>query len=272
MTSSIRLVAIDLDGTMLRADKTLPECNAQAVREAAARGLEICLASGRVVTSIRPFAEQLGIACPIVSCNGAYVVDSSGAEVHHEKVDPSIRDEVIEYVRRNDLHLNVYCKDKVYFSRWDRWAEIYLERVKFFQPIVAEWDELARLEPTKMLFMDSPDGIAHHHRVLSEQLDSSLVSITISEPEYIEFLPAGVSKGVGVESLATYLGLESRHVAAIGDWMNDLEMIQWAGYAGAVANAADPVKEAADVVVASHEDCGVAEFLRSIVYNGAGRL
>ncbi|MCI0479194.1 Cof-type HAD-IIB family hydrolase, partial [Candidatus Uhrbacteria bacterium] len=110
METDIRLIALDLDGTFLRDDRSIPEKNAEAVRAAVRSGVDICLASGRVIGSIRPFCDLIGFRGPIVSCNGAFIADKTGREIHHSALPVGVRDIVVRYVRENRLHLNVYCR------------------------------------------------------------------------------------------------------------------------------------------------------------------
>lgn len=269
--TDIRLIATDLDGSLLTVQRTIPQRNIEAIRAAIERGITVCLASGRIVSSIRPFKQQLGIDAPIVSCNGAYVLATDGSIVHDFGLPGAIRDRILDYAAERDLHVNLYSGEQVFMSSDDDWADTYIGRVKFVEPIFTSLADMRKLSPTKILFMDTPEAIKRHDQTLAGLFRPDEVAITISEPEYIEFLPAGINKGTGLQALASHMGLRREQVAAVGDWMNDLEMIEWAGYGGAVANGHPTVRAAADIVVADHEAGGVGEFIESVVYNSVGR-
>lgn len=264
-TTPYKLLAVDLDGTLLDSHKVLSERNRAAVRRAEERGVKVCLASGRMIAGIRPYAEQLELRSPVVSCNGAYVVDEAGGEIHHFCLPDDVRDRLLGYVASNNLHLNVYVRERMYFNAKGDWAELYLGRVKNVSPEVIGLADIHKLRPTKMLVVDHPEAIQEHLRELSLWFRPDEVTITISEPDYIEFLPPNINKGEGVWAVARYLGLDWSEVAAIGNWLNDLEMVRWAGLGGAVANAAEEVRQVADVVVASCDHSGVAEFIDFIL-------
>lgn len=266
--SRVRLIAIDLDGTLLTSDRTIHPRSAEAVRRAAEAGVCIVLASGRVVSTMRPFASELGLSPPYVSCNGAYVLDSQGDEVHHMGVRPEVSHRVIDYADQCGCHLNVYCRDDVFFLRDSGWGDVYRGRAKLLSPTIRSAEVLKSLEPTKMMIVDDPESLQIHQEKLVRSLDPQSVETVISEAEYLEFLAPGVSKATGLEALASRMGIRREETAAIGDYHNDVAMLHWAGVSGTVANAVEEAKTAADRVWGSNNEGGVADFIDSIVQNG----
>jgi Cof subfamily protein (haloacid dehalogenase superfamily) len=259
----IRLIAIDLDGTLLTSDRKLSPGALEAVREATEAGVAVCLASGRALNTIVPYAEELGLVGPVVSCNGAFVLGADGAEIHHCTLPEEASRVVLGYGRALGLHTNLYVGGKVYFSHEGHWADLYRARTGVKEEAVLSYVDLGAYKPTKVLFVDGPEAVKRHHAETSKLLGSHLAAITLSEPEYIEYLPPGINKGVGVERVAMALSLQPSQVAALGDYLNDLEMVRWAGLGGAVANAVREVREQADLVVASNDEGGAAEFIRT---------
>jgi hypothetical protein len=263
----IKMVAIDLDGTLLREDKTPHPRVAPALKEALEAGLTVVLASGRMIGGMLPYARELQVSGPIVSCNGGYVVDEAHQEIHHFCLKDTIRDEVLAFVDERDLHLNVYLRDEIYFSRESEWGDIYLSRVKDVTPSVLASKELKRIQPTKMLIMDTAENSRQHREELERRISPETVAIVASEPEYLEFLPPHVNKGEGVRTVAERLGFTMENVAAIGDFLNDLEMVKKAGFGAAVENAHPQVRESASQTYPSNEEGGVADFLADVVRN-----
>jgi Cof subfamily protein (haloacid dehalogenase superfamily) len=257
----IRLIALDLDGTLLTSDRKLSPGAVEAVKEAIDRGVTVCLASGRAVSTMLPFADELGLSGPIVSCNGAYVLGLNREEIHHSTLPEASARVVLEYARANDVHTNLYTRGEVYFSHDGPWARVYRARTGVKEHGVVRGAEMGAIGATKILFIDHREAVLRHHLETSKLLDSSGATIVLSEAEYVEFLPPGIDKAFGLQAVASALSLHRHEVAAVGDYLNDLEMVRWAGFSGAVANAVAEVREQADLVVASNDNGGAAEFI-----------
>lgn len=262
---AFRLIALDLDGTLLTSSRRVHPAAKAAVRKALEMGVHVCLASGRAVNTIFPIADALGLRGPIVSCNGAYVLGPDREIVHHRRLPKAPRDAILEYGAARDLHANVYDGERVYFSSDGPWAETYRARTGIREEAILPWSQLASLKPTKVLLIDSPKATQGHYERLRAALPGGKASITLSEAEYVEVLPPNTDKCEGLKAVANVLSIDRREVAAVGDYLNDLQMIEWAGFSGAVANATPAVRLAADVVVASNDCGGAAEFIDSVL-------
>jgi Cof subfamily protein (haloacid dehalogenase superfamily) len=210
-----------------------------------------------------PFAAQLGLIGPVVSCNGAYVLGPGGEELEHRTLPGSVRDKVLAFAAARGLHTNLYSAGSVFFSHDGKWADLYRARTGLREEGVVSFEAMAGMAATKILFVDSPEAVKGHHLETSKLLVYREAAITLSEAEYIEFLPPGVNKAVGLASVAQALFLHREEVAALGDYLNDLEMLRWSGFSGAVANAQPEVLEQADLLVASNDGGGAAEFIRA---------
>lgn len=260
----IRLVAADMDGTFLTSDRQPHPENMRAARELIQAGFTFCLASGRSIKTMRPLMAELGLTGPIVSTNGAYVLGPEGELVQHRRLQPEILEFLIDHAEKHDLHTNHYDLDEIWFSKEGEFADLYAGRLGFY-PVMKPLSEMRGAPATKLLYIAHPEVILEQDAILRPIMEAQGVSVVISEPDYIEFLPAGITKGAGLQALAESMGLQSSHVAAIGDWLNDLEMIQWAGLGAAMENAHPDVKAAADLVVGSNDEAGVATFLSRIL-------
>ncbi len=268
MTPPVRveLIAVDLDGTLLDADREVSRRSAESSSRAKAAGVAVVLASGRNLPAVGHFAGDLGLDDPMICANGAHVVRNERSELSHVPVSGSVALEVIAYAAAERIHLNLYSKSRLCFFANSAWGDEYARRVRFVIPEVVPVSEMARLEATKLMLVDDPDSIVRHQTILSSRL-SSRVEIVSSEAEYLEFLAPGVHKGHGLSIVAGALGLARNETAAIGDYYNDLEMLRWAGISAAVANAPPEIRDAADLIVASNRDGGVAEFIDHLLSN-----
>lgn len=262
------MLAIDLDGTLLGQDRRPTPSGLEAVRRASEAGVLVVLASGRIEPSLRPFASMLGLDGPFICANGAHVLGIHRAEIAFQNVPINVLKAVMEFAAAHDAHLNAYTRSELLFVRETEWSKIYRSRVKSIDARVTSPSEILESEIAKIMLVGDPELIPTYRREIEPTLDASEVRITESEPEYLEFLAPNAHKGHGLKLLAESLGIDRDETAAIGDYLNDVEMLRWAGFSAAVGNAAQGAKEAADVVVADHEEGGVAEFIDRYVLSG----
>ncbi|HEX30423.1 TPA: HAD family phosphatase [Candidatus Poribacteria bacterium] len=254
----LKLIAIDLDGTLLYDDGTLSERNAEAISKALSLGVEIVLASGRMFRTILPYARRLNLTGPIIAYNGALAkVISTGEVLSHTPIPPEIADEIVDHCLSRELHLNFYLNERVYVQHINKWSRLYDTRTGSRSKRV----DLARLKgsaPTKLLVIDHPSRIRGLVEEFRSLLDNRLYFL-VTMPEYIEFMNKEVSKGRALRDIMNRFGVSRQEVAVIGDGNNDLPMMEEAGVKVAMGNATDKLKCMADYVVGSNEEDGVAE-------------
>lgn len=260
MPSPIRLIACDLDGTFLTTSKQIPEMNRAAIVKARAAGVTVCLASGRGLVTMSPYAADLGLELPIISCNGAYVLGPDGTAIVDRRLSEAGQQAILDYAVSRRLHTHLYTPEEIFFSQEGPRADLYRSRTGAIATIL-DLDGMRSVPATKLLFVDDPAENERHHAELGPILAGLEIEIVRSEPDYIEFLPGGISKGFGLEQVATMMSLARHQVAAVGDWLNDLEMLAFAGYSGAVANAHPEIRSLATISVAHHDEGGAAEFI-----------
>jgi Cof subfamily protein (haloacid dehalogenase superfamily) len=215
-----------------------------------------------------PFAEALGADPATVSCNGAHVVDAQGNEILARQVDPGVLDATLDYAVPRGLHVNAYTRDELLFLTRSPWADAYARRVKTLRPRYADRDEAIQMPLLKVSLVDDARAIPEHIERLVPTLDPEAARPTESEPEYLELMHPLANKGDGLSRLADRLGVGAEETAAIGDYFNDLEMLAWAGIAGAVGSGAEAVKLAADVITPSNDEGAVSWFIDWLLENG----
>lgn len=261
---SIKLLACDMDGTFLRGDRTPHPENIAAVKALVESGVTFCLASGRGIGTMRPLLAELGLTGPIVSSNGAHVINQQGEVIFDEVLAPEVIYDIVDYATTHDIHLNRYFGDTITFSKPGPLADLYQSRTGC-EPIFVELQEIRQLPATKLLFVGAHDDIAEYAEHFHRQTGLQGTSIVRSEPDYLEFLPAGINKGIGFQKLAEHMELKAHQCAAIGDWLNDFEMLEWVEHSACVGNAHHEIQAICKTRVATNEQAGVAEFITSII-------
>lgn len=266
---AIKLVAIDLDDTLLRDDLTISSYTQVVFKKVRELDVSITLATGRMFASARPYAELLGFDIPLITYQGALVKNAlSGEVVYHRPLSLEVARRVIAYGRKKEVQVNFYLNDKLYVERITPQGEHYaaLAGVPFNR--VSDLEELlVEGNPMKLLLIEDESVIDTFALELRAILDEAGLEahLTKSKPLYLEVSHPEATKGVALRELARRLDINREEVMAFGDSFNDLEMIRFAGVGVAVANARPEVRRCARYITASNNDDGVAAALEKLV-------
>jgi Cof subfamily protein (haloacid dehalogenase superfamily) len=263
----IKLIAIDLDGTFLTSSRKPSQANIDAVNTALDHGVHVCFASGRMRPTILPFASLTRATEPMIACNGCHVVGPNRETVALTNLAPEILKTTLEYAQAHHVHLNVYATESVFELNKTNWGDVYYQRVNAHVPLVDDPQTVWTVPFQKVLFVDDPARIPIHRKALESVLPLESVSITESEPEYLEFLPKNANKGSALHQLLGFMNLDKSASAAIGDYLNDYEMLQYVGFSATVQNAHPEIKKIVDRTFRSNDEDGVAEFIHHIIHN-----
>lgn len=240
-----KLLALDMDGTVLNSQNEISENTCEWIRRATESGITVMFATGREVQSIEPFVRQLGLRSPLVSANGSEVwAAPDRLMIRHLLADEWVQ-ELYELGLQHACHCWAYTVKEVY--RMGNWPE-----------------RIARSPDDPWLKFgfkcDDPDKLRDIHAALS---GSDRYELTNSSPRNIEVNPRGINKASGLLEVCGLLGIRMEEVIACGDSLNDLKMIQAAGLGVAMGNAQDIVKNAADWVTATNDEDGVAKLIQT---------
>jgi Cof subfamily protein (haloacid dehalogenase superfamily) len=234
-----------------------------ALEAARAAGLRVIVATGRMFRSVRPYLADAGITDPVVCYQGAVVADPvDGRFLRHEPIPLDLAREAIETLERRRFHVNCYVDDELYVARVTPEARRYAS----FQslPIHPVGDLLAWLEepPTKLVTIGDPDALDSLGAEMKARFDGRLY-VSKSLPFFLEFASPHVTKASGLAFVGEHLGFSAAETVAFGDGENDVELLEWAGYGVAVANAHERVLAVADFVCPPASDEGVAQVIEA---------
>jgi Cof subfamily protein (haloacid dehalogenase superfamily) len=248
-----KLFAFDLDGTLLRSDKQLSEANRRALLEMVESGATIALASGRLPSSMRAYAEMVDFDVAMLTLNGAAVYTSKyvmDTPIYSATLDSHYGAALIAHAENREFALNFYHNGQLYAApnpKSRRWLDYYFSQTSSPYNFIDSMSTMAHLHPSKIIFIGEADEInrqEEHFRALW----GDKVYIVRSWEHYVEFLNPAANKGLAIEALAQALGIPLDQVAAFGDADNDIPMLTAVGHGIAMQNAWQSVKDAVPYV------------------------
>lgn len=265
MEMRYRLIVSDFDGTLRRTEGGISEGNIRAVSEYVEAGGVFALCTGRMASSIRPYAKQLGLKGLLVSYQGAIIEDIAGGEIVRDVRIPNAESVVIcRDLEQQGYHIHVYDGDVFYSNKADDLLAQY-ERIcgvkAVIEPQLSRLVEQKNIRPHKILVMCRPEERAAACSLIEKMLGDEYY-VTTSSDFLVEIVGKGTDKGGALEYLANYYGIPLSQTIAVGDNFNDLPMIEKAGLGVAVQNGEKTLKEAAGFVTRSCDEDGVAYVIR----------
>lgn len=262
-----RLIAIDLDGTLLtpRPQKIITPRTYQALHEAASLGVTIVIATGQNLAVLRHLCADLPLTAPQIIENGAIIADVRSGTFLHEKLFPT------EQILPTLATLRTLGLYRAYHNYGHVYVDINTPRARNWYsppvPPVIEVEDVASLYPrpcVKIVAIGEASTLRDKRREL-EPLFVDKLNVTQSAYDLLEFLHPAASKGNALRTIAAELGIQPQEVVAFGDDHNDMSMLQFAGLGVAMGNAHDEVKEVADYVTLSNAEEGVAAVIERVI-------
>jgi Cof subfamily protein (haloacid dehalogenase superfamily) len=268
--SNIRLLATDIDGTLLNPQFQISEGDLTALRRAHAAGIEIVLVTGRRHTFALPIAKQLGFDLWVISSNGAVTRSLSGESFHRDMMPAETCRKLCgamqEFRGNTVLTFDQETKGAIVLERMDelgasirRWLEKNMEYIEFVVPI----EKALVTDPVQAMFCGTMVRMTVALRALEQAGMDGMV--TVLRTEYpardlsmIDVLNAGCSKGHALERWAAYRGYRREEVMAVGDNHNDVEMLEFAGHPVIMGNACEELRARGWRVTRGNHECGVA--------------
>lgn len=260
----IRLIVVDVDGTLLDSDSRLNRSVTQACRAAERAGCAVILATARGPRMTDWIAQTLDITAPTINYNGALIWNPVNRQTqYHETIDEDVARRVVHAVREASPSIMVALEVL------DRW---YTDRVDPAFEQLTPPDSVGPLKMflaapmTRITLLGAPTVIGSAMAVVREQFwQAGEIALYQPDPTVVQIVHPLADKGIAAQRVAQRIGISADEVMAIGDATNDLGMLSWAGFAVAVANATPAVREIADVVVPSNDDVGVARAIHRYV-------
>jgi Cof subfamily protein (haloacid dehalogenase superfamily) len=236
-----------------------------AIAATRAARIHVVLVTGRMFQAVRPYALEAGLDDPVVCYQGAVVAEPvSGRWLRHVPIPLELARETIAAVNEEGFGLNCYVDDELYVSEITPEARRYADFQHLELHAVGDLLDWLDQPPTKLVVIEDPEVLDDLKQRMLARFDGRLY-ISKSLPYFLEFASPDVTKAAGLDFLSEHLGFSRERTVAFGDGENDVELIDWAGYGVAVANAHDRVKEVADFICPSVDEEGVAQVLEAFL-------
>lgn len=261
----LKLIATDLDGTLIGRDLAVSERNKKAIKRAQDAGIHVVMATGRMFRATLPYAHECGITTPLITYQGAWIRDHRTSEdLYHQTIPMTLAHEALDALEASGLHVNLYVNDELLIEKHTPESELYTSVSRIVPHLVTSLRSGLTHEPTKIVAIGPEDAIKRWVPALQEQFGSRLY-VTESIPIFLEIAHPAIRKSAALAHVAGRLGVAREEIVAFGDGMNDLDMLAYAGLGVAMENAPDAVKAIADRVTGHVRADGVAQVIEELL-------
>jgi len=274
---SIRLLATDIDGTLLNPQFTISDGDLMALRRAHAAGIEVVLVTGRRHTFALPIAKQLGFDLWLISSNGAITRSLAGETFHRDLMPAGLCRRLCgamqEFRGNTVLTFDNETKGAIVLERLDelgasirRWLEKNMEYIEFVVPL----ESALVSDPVQAMFCGTMARMSQALAALNRAgMDGTVTVLRTEYPErdlsMIDVLNAGCSKGHALERWAAHRGYSRDQVMAVGDNHNDIEMLEFAGHPVIMGNACEELRSRGWTVTLGNDACGIAAAVNMVI-------
>jgi Cof subfamily protein (haloacid dehalogenase superfamily) len=240
-----RLLALDLDGTIIDAQLNLDPRDVEAVARIQAAGIEVIASTGRPFPGAVPWARRLGLDGPIICYQGAQVRMPSGETLLDHGIPHEVAMEVIQFARERDLHVQAYRDDNLIVERDRPEAHQYSEHAEMPIHVVEDLDKAMGATTPKLVIVAPSLAL---EKLLPEvrRRWQGMLNAATSMPTYLEFTSGETDKAMALQFVCERMEISREQTAAVGDGRNDASMIAWAGLGVAIEGSPPEVQAAAD--------------------------
>lgn len=265
-----KLLALDMDGTLLKDDKTISKENFDAIQKAREKGVNIALATGRPIKGIEKYLKELNLLsedCYAVTFNGAVVQTTTGNHIM-AKTLMTLEDLQYLYKLSKELKVNIHAhtNEECITPKSSKYSVLEAE-LNSIPLTEMDFDTLDKSTIiVKVMFIDEEEIL---NRVIESLPKEVYEKYTVmrSAPYFLEFLNKNANKGTGVKLLSEKLGVKQDEIICAGDADNDIHMIEYAGLGVAMGNASDNIKKIANFTTKTNEENGIAYVIDKFILN-----
>ena len=265
----IKVICCDIDGTLVRDDKSLSEENKKWIYKAVKeKGIHFTLVSGRMANGVRPFYDEIGINGPVSCYNGGTLVDEEGNIVEDLRMPHDLALSLVRVGHKVQIGMILFDGMTWFLEEKDDY--IYPWKTKIYQSDsgIGPFEELLKtFDTNKVIYMSpSAEKLEEAKAEVLRTVDRSRITMYRSG-NFLEVMPSGYDKGSAIDALSDYYKVPASQIMALGDDYNDIPMLKKAGWSVAMGNAVPEAKAAAKYITDTNNNDGVAKAIRRYIYN-----
>lgn len=264
----MKLIAVDVDGTLVNSEKKITPKTRDALIAAGKAGHKVVIVSGRPTAGVLSLAEELNFdefGGLLSNFNGGSITNyATGELIANHTLDVDLAKEILAHTRELDIDLIIPDGDRIISDKDSKYLEIERDLLNVNSEVIENIRDEIDFAPNKLLFANDEEILDEIIPGLSEKFIDRTSQVR-STRYYYEIMPQGLSKGKSLLEIADHYGIDQADIIAFGDEMNDETMIEVAGVGVAMGNAVEPIKQIADYVTLSNDEDGIADYLYKFV-------
>ena len=268
--SPVRMIAIDLDDTLLHDDISVSDYTKDVLYRTMEKGIPIVIATGRMFQAARPWGKAIGLGdVPLICYTGAFVgMCESGKVLRHITLPLELAQSVLDTGREHGWYMHTYINDEVYMPFRDERTGIYEKQCGIKARVTGDDFWKLKKEPTKILVFDYDKKVMKEAETVLSEKYGALTNQVKSKPEFFEINTKGVSKGSALSELCKSWNIPEESLMTIGNGDNDISMFNLTPWSFAVENGHASAKAAAKFITDSNNNDGVAKAIEKYVLGG----
>lgn len=263
----IKMLVLDIDGTIYRKNFSASPAVIETLRSLVKDGIKVVLATGRMFCATLPIAEEIGLKEPVICYQGGYIKEcrKNGKILLKKNVPENQAREIIEILRKHEIHCNVYIDDGLVVEDDNETIKRYTDERNVRYKVIESFDDMKLENINKILAIDTDtEKIKKIQQELSDKYPDDLYIIR-STPHFCEISNKDATKGNAIRYLAKLWNIKKEEIMAVGDQDNDIEMLKAAGIAVAMGNGTEELKKIADYVTDTVDNDGVVKAVNKFV-------
>ena len=265
----IKLIALDIDGTIMDRGFNISKGVKSAIKKAIDNGIHVILATGRMYSATVPIAAELGLVTPLVVYQGSLIQEfhESDRILLHYTMPENISLQLVKDLRSYGIQVNAYLNDNLYVENVSPILTEYASKRNIPVYKIDSFDSIENFEPTKVMGIDYDISLIDKLKNELREKYGVTINITKSTPNFCEFVNNKCSKANSILYLAERFGIEKSQIMAVGDQENDMEMLEIAEIGVAMGNADEELKKIADYVTDTVDNDGAALAIEKFALN-----